>query len=124
MSPPPIGNLSILQHLINSYKAWNELRHHLPKQTRYTLAEKVDILFIETLECIFKAQYASAHEKLIILKTANSKFDTLKFFLQLLWETKSLSNRHYELLSAQLAVIGKMLGGWLKQSLKQNSPAH
>ncbi len=64
---------------------------------------------------MFRAQYSKREHKLPILQTANTKFDALKFFLQILWETKNLSTKHYELLSLQFAEIGKMLGGWLKK---------
>ncbi len=101
--------------MISSYKLWHELKIHIPKNARYTLAEKVDLLFVETLECMFTAQYAKREHKLPILQTANTKFDTLKFFLQILWETKNLSTKHYELISVQFGEIGKMLGGWLRK---------
>jgi len=107
--------LNILQHLIISYKLWHELKIHIPKNARYTLAEKIDSLFIETLECIFTAQYLKREQKSPILQTANTKFDTLKFFLQILWETKNIPTKHYELISVQFGEIGKMLGGWLRK---------
>jgi len=40
-----------------------------------------------------------------------------------LWETKSLDNKKYITLSLQMDEIGKMLEGWNRQILKQNSPA-
>ena len=39
-----------------------------------------------------------------------------------LWETKSLDNKKYIVLSEKLEEIGKMLGGWNGQIQKQNSP--
>jgi len=43
----------------------------------------------------------------------SDKFDVLKFFIQLLWEIGGLNNKKYSDLSQQLAMIGKMIGGWL-----------
>lgn len=48
--------------------------------------------------------------------------DTLKIFLLMLWETKSLDNKKYIVLAVKLDEIGKMLGGWNGQLTKQNSP--
>jgi hypothetical protein len=48
--------------------------------------------------------------------------DTSKILLMILWETKSLDNAKYIALSEPLDEIGKMLGGWLGQLQKQNSP--
>ncbi len=122
MTPPPIGKLSILQHLISSYKVWHELKNHIPKNARYTLGEKIDRYFIDTLELLFFAQYAQKGQKLPALQKANTKFDTLKFFLQILWETKNFSAKHYELISVQFNEIGKMLGGWLKKLALEATP--
>lgn len=113
--PPPVGNLSILQHLISCYKLWFEIYVHIPKSAKYTLGEKIDTLFIEVLELIFAAQYAKPEQKLPILQRANAKFDALKFFLQMLWEVRKIEEKHYALLSVKLAEIGKMLGGWLRR---------
>ncbi len=50
------------------------------------------------------------------------KLDTLKIFLLILWETKSLDNKKYITLSLKIDEIGRMLGGWNGSILKQNSP--
>jgi hypothetical protein len=114
--------LSILEHLISCYKVWFELKVHLPKNARYTLGEKIDDLFIETIELIFTAQYLKRGEKLSVLEKANAKFDLLKFFLQILWETKNIETKHYGLLSQKLDAVGKMLGGWLRKLETEAAP--
>src|SRR3989344_8547722 len=121
--PPPVGKLSILQHLINSYKSWHALHQYIARASKYTLAEKIDAHFIEMIELLFAAQYAKPEQKLPVLQKANFKLDTLKCLLQILWEIKSMSTKSYAALSAQLNEVGKMLGGWLRQAQKQNSPA-
>jgi len=88
-----------------------------PKHSKHTLGKKIDYLFLETIEFVVKANYSDRIEKLIFLNRASTKLDLLKFFLQLSWETKSLDNKKYILLSEKLNEIGKMLGGWIK-SLK------
>jgi len=49
--------------------------------------------------------------------------DTIKVLLEVLWETKSLDTKKYIALSEPLNEIGKMLGGWSGQLIKQNSPS-
>ncbi len=109
--------MPILQHLTGSYKLWHELYAHIAKHSKYTLGEKIDTLFLKTIELIFIARYLKKEQKLPALQKANTEFDTLKFFLQLLWETKGVSTKQYTSLSEKLSEIGKMLGGWLKQAL-------
>jgi len=110
-------NLSLIQKLKSAYKTWHEFLPFFPKNSRYTIGQKIDSLFLETIEQIIKAGYSDKTEKLIYLKRASFKLDLLKFFLQISWEIKSLDNKKYISLSERLDEIGKMIGGWIK-SLK------
>ena len=84
------------------------------KESRYTLGQKIDSLFLEVIENIIKAGYSDKVEKEIFLKRASVKLDLLKFFLQIAWEIKSLDHKKYINLSEKLNEVGKMLGGWIK----------
>jgi len=48
--------------------------------------------------------------------------DTAKCLLALAWEIKVLGEKKYIVLSEPLAEVGRMLGGWHNQLIKQNSP--
>lgn len=61
-------------------------------------------------------------EKIPYVRTAIRKTDTLKILLMVLWETKSLDDKKYIALSVKIDEIGRMLGGWSGQLVKQNSP--
>ena len=113
--------MPIVQKLIITYKQWQSFIHHLPKQTRYTLGEKIDLLFIEIFELIITARYLPQNQKLPILQKASLKLDLLKFFLQISWEIKTLDTKKYILLSKSLDEIGKILGGWQKQLIKNST---
>jgi len=41
----------------------------------------------------------------------------------MLWETKSIDNKKYIILSEKIDEIERMLGGWNGQPQKQNSPS-
>lgn len=112
---PPQRNLPIIQKLISAYKLWQEFLPHLPKTSRYSLGSKIDLLFLEVIETIFLASYSSKTERVIYLQKASLKLDSLKFFLQISWEIKSIDNNKYIKLSEHFNEIGKMLGGWMKQ---------
>lgn len=60
------------------------------------------------------AGYASRDKKSEVVRRLSVKFDTLKFFLKLLWEIKALDNIKYTALLPHLNEIGKMNGGWMK----------
>jgi hypothetical protein len=82
----------------------------------------VDSLLVELIETLVIASFLAREEKTPYVKLAIRKTDTLKIFLMILWETKSLDNKKYILLFEKIAEIGRMLGGWNGQLSKQNSP--
>ncbi|MEK7567559.1 MAG: four helix bundle protein [Patescibacteria group bacterium] len=79
-------------------------------------------MFIESIEAISVAGFLQKSDKIPFVRLAIRKIDTIKIFLLVLWETKSLDNKKYISLSEKLDPIGRMLGGWLGQLQKQNSP--
>jgi hypothetical protein len=114
--------LPLLQKVKTAYISWYGYYQVLPKLHRHSLGQRIDSLFIETMEAISVASFLQKEEKLPWVKVAIRKIDTAKLLLMVLWETKSLDEKKYILLSIQLEEIGKMLGGWNGQISKQNSP--
>lgn len=112
----------VLQKIKSVYVFWYSIYHLVPKTHRYTLALKIDTLFIELIEMSASASFTQKQDKIPYLRTAIRKLDTLKILLLVLWETRSIDTKKYEQLSTPLDEVGKMLGGWLGQTEKQNSP--
>ncbi|TSD02913.1 MAG: hypothetical protein Athens071416_432 [Parcubacteria group bacterium Athens0714_16] len=104
------------------YLIWITFYQILPKPHKYSLGQKIDNIFIEIIEAISIATFLSREEKHPWVRLAIRKVDTLKILLMVLWETKSLDNKKYIVLSLQIDEIGRMLGGWNGQIIKQNSP--
>ena len=120
MNPPPTL-LPLLQKTKALYLLWYNYYKVLPKVHRYTLGQKVDRFLVEIIEAIAIAGYLPREEKQPYVRIAIRKTDTLKIFLMILWETKSLDNKKYIALSEKVSEIGRMLGGWNGQLAKQNS---
>ena len=114
--------LPLLERLKSAYITWSGYHQTLPKTHRYSLGQKIDTLFIETIEAVAVASFLSKDEKVPWVRLAIRKMDTIKILLLVLWETKSLDSKKYIALSFPLEEIGKMLGGWNGQLIKQNSP--
>lgn len=70
---------------------------------------------------ISSASFVKKEEKTPYLRTAIRKLDTLKILLLVLWETRSIDTKKYELISLPLDEIGRMLGGWLGQTENKNT---
>ena len=101
--------------------------NNFPKVHRYTLGAKVEDSFLTLLEHIFFALYLPIEKKIIRLEYAVAKLDALKFFLQISFENKCISEKQYLEISKELDEIGRMLGGWKKgletKIAQQKTPA-
>jgi hypothetical protein len=86
------------------------------------LGAKIDGLFVEIIEGVMTAAFAEQSGKLPWVNRSIAKTDTIKIFLQIAWETADLENNQYAALAEPLEEIGRQLGGWRGQLLKQNSP--
>ncbi|MDP2789236.1 MAG: four helix bundle protein [bacterium] len=121
ITPPPL--LPLLAKVKSVYLIWIGFYNILPKIHKYSLGQKIDSIFVEIIEAISIATFLSREEKHPWVRLAIRKTDTLKILLMVLWETKSLDNKKYIALSLKIEEIGKMLGGWNGQLIKQNSLA-
>ena len=79
-------------------------------------------MLVEIIEATVTAAFLSSVDKLPFVRLAIRKMDTVKILLMILWETDSLEDEKYIRLSEKLEEIGRMLGGWYGQLVKQNSP--
>lgn len=115
--------MGVLEKIKSAYLVWHEIHVILPQTHRYTLGNRIDKLLIEIIENTATASFIPKVEKPPYIRLSIRKLDTVKILLLVLWETKSISDKKYITLSAPLNEVGKMLGGWHNQLLKQNSPA-
>ena len=105
-----------------AYLLWFEYYQTIPKAHRHTLGQQIDNLWIEIIKTLATASFLPRQEKLPYVRLTIQRVDTLKILLMILWETGSLQNQKYINLSLKVDAIGKMLGGWNGQLIKQNSP--
>jgi len=108
--------LPIIQKLIVAYKLWREYFLKLNKIDRFSIGLEINRLFIEILQQLFTAIHKNRGQKYIYLARASETLDLLKFMLQISWEVGALELKRYIALSEPLHEIGKMLGGWLRQT--------
>lgn len=78
------------------------------------MGQKIDLLFLECIEELNVAGCVEKQHKQSHVVVALQEIDTLKLFVQLLWEMKQANHRQTGHLATQLVEIGKMTGGWLK----------
>lgn len=114
MQPEKAKLLPVLEKTKTTYILWFNYREYFPKKSRYTLGDKIDRLFLTLLDLINLASYQKPEDKIITLTKSILTLDSLKFFLQLSFETKLLDTEKYITLSEHLQELGRMLGGWRK----------
>jgi hypothetical protein len=111
-----------LKKLKDAYLLWYRYFPGIPKSHRYTLATKIDNLLVESIEATAVAGFTAKPDKLPHVRLAMRKIDTFKIMLLVLLETKSIDDKKYLALSQKTDEVGRMLGGWHGQLLKQGSP--
>jgi hypothetical protein len=116
---PPV----VLTKTKEAYSLWFQALADFPKVYRYNIGGKIENCFLALLENTFITVYLSGERKSAQLSMAILKLDSLKFFLQLAWENKCLSNLKYTTLSENLDEVGRMLGGW-KKGLENKTPSN
>jgi len=86
----------------------------MPRVDRYTTGARIENHFLDLLELIYKAYYASMENKSVIIVEAITKNDIIKYLLQIAFENKLIKEKQYLELSEKLQEVGKILGGWKK----------
>jgi hypothetical protein len=104
-----------------TYRFWITLHRDFPKVERLGIGRKIEQAFLDCLELTFCLSYLSIDHKIPMLNKAITRFDVLKFFVQLAWESKLLSTDKYSNLTSGLEEIGRQLGGW-KKGLQAKTP--
>ena len=74
------------------------------------------------MEATATDSFLNPQEKLPFVRLAMRKVDTIKIMLMVLWESNSLKDKQYIAISEKMSAIGKMLGGWNGQLIKQTAP--
>lgn len=98
---------------------WQSYLPHFPKNHRFTLGSKIDEIFLNAIEYCFLASYSRETEKLVFLDRCIARVDLLKLLSQLAWEVEALDTKKYESLAESFSAIGKMLGGWRRQTVQK-----
>ena len=98
----------------SGYLLWMKIQRNFPKVERLGLGIKIDQNFLAVLDYTFTSAYLPRNMKSATLSKAISRLDMVKFFLQLAWEIKLVTNEKYIELADSLESIGKDLGSWRK----------
>jgi len=109
--------LPIINRTYNLYKPIDSINEALPKRRRYSLGNSTEQTLLELMRHLLTAKHAPKTHKSLYLLKAQSELELLRFKLRLYLELGVANETRIMQLQAQIAEIGRMLGGWLKSSM-------
>lgn len=94
----------------------------MARSERFGIGDRIDTLWLDLLDSLRKAAYASANQKVPALEEAARAVDAVRFFVQIAWESGLMSQSHFISLGKDVEEIGRMVGGW-RRGILAKTPA-
>lgn len=77
---------------------------------------RIENTILEVIELLYLAQSKQGVSRLLILNKTDIKLKMLTTHWRLAYKTKSINDAGFASLSEQVIEIGRMVGGWLKET--------
>ena len=87
-----------------------------PKAQRFVVTKRLQDALLNFQETIYLANAAEGRTRLAYLQTADAHLNQLRLYLRLAHDWQWLTSGQYEHVSKMVAEIGRLLGGWLRQT--------
>ena len=87
-----------------------------PKSQRFVVTQRLQAAALDFQEAIFDANARSGDQRLGHLQAADAHLNKLRLYLRLSRRWSWLSSGQYEHASRMVASLGRLLGGWIKQT--------
>jgi four helix bundle protein len=87
-----------------------------PKSQRFVVTQRLQDAVLDFQEAIFEANARSSAQRLEYLQSADAHLNKLRLYLRLSRQWNWLSSGQYEHVSRMVTDVGKLLGGWMKQT--------
>lgn len=90
-----------------------------PRAYRFTVTQRLADAALDLQEALLAAQSGRDAARLGSLRAADAALSRLRLYLRLAHHWRWLNDGQFEHVSAMVAEIGKLLGGWLKQTARE-----
>lgn len=87
-----------------------------PKAQRYWVVQRLGDAALDFQEALFHANAQRGEVREAHLRQADAYLTTLRLYLRLAYQWAWLSTGQYEHVSAMIEEIGRLLGGWIRQT--------
>jgi hypothetical protein len=107
-----IHDIPVIQRCYNLYKLLHQWRSTIAKSDRHTLWLRIENSTLALIGLLLHASQST--EKRKALEQASIQLNTLRIFIRLAKDTKSIDLKKYVQLQQIIDEVGRMIGGWLK----------
>ncbi len=90
-----------------------------PKLHRFTIAARLNDAILDFQETLFTANVYEGARRLSLLWEADADLQKVRCYLRLAYEWQWLTTGQYEHASTMVNEVGRLLGGWIKQTQRQ-----
>lgn len=87
-----------------------------PKSQRFVLTERLQGAALDFVEAIYAANAEQGEARLRLLRRADGHLNTLRLYLRLAQQFEWLRPGQFLHVSKMVNEIGKLLGGWIRQT--------
>ena len=91
-----------------------------PKAQRYLVVQRLGDAALDFQEALFHANAQRGDQRIAHLRDADGYLTALRLYLRLAYQWAWLDSGQYEHVSKLVEEIGRLLGGWIKQSSGKN----
>ncbi len=87
-----------------------------PKTQRFVVTQRLQNAVLDFQEALYDANAQHGAVRLQHLRAADAHLNKLRLYLKLAYRWQWFNSGQYEHVSRMVAEIGKLLGGWIKQT--------
>jgi hypothetical protein len=109
-------DVPIFKKTYDLYKEFYICLKSFPKQDKYSLGEKCNLILIEILGHLLETGRLDGLEKLSCLEKISVKLNLFRVYIRLAKDIRALENKKYVSIQEMVDEIGRMLGGWIRKT--------
>lgn len=115
--------LIIYQKQVDLIEYTYNLLRKFPKSEKYALAADIKSSMFNALKLILRANkvYNNSQVRVYLLNELDAEVQIQKVMVRIAHGQRYISNKNYLEWSRRLDEIGRILGGWIKQTIGKNS---
>src|SRR3989338_3687180 len=122
MKDPHPALLPVFERAKTAYKTWLIVHRKMARSERFGIGDRIDALWLDLLDSLRKAAYASVSQKIPPLDDALRAIDAVRFFIQIAWESELMAQSHFIERGKNRKKRGGMVGGGKKGILAKTPP--